>query len=168
VGKVYIKAIAAEIDQPNLSDLIRQFIYNQKHPDDISSASISHLPIICSKITIYSSAVVTYRARAGDMRRERIHAVKSWRNGPGRYDTIWVNTGLSADGIRGFDPARVQLFFSYSHFGDKYPCALVHWFSRVGDSPDEHTGKWVYQQDDDERPPSIIHLDSIVRPARLV
>ena len=71
--------------------------------------------------------------------------------------------------MRGVDVACVRLFFfSFSDDGVEYPYALVHWFSRVGDSPDEHTGKWVYQQDDDERPPSIIHLDSIVRPARLV
>lgn len=31
-------------------------------------------------------------------------------------------------------------FFSFSDDGVEYPYALVHWFSRVGDSPDEHTG----------------------------
>ncbi|KAI0279322.1 hypothetical protein BGY98DRAFT_460372 [Russula aff. rugulosa BPL654] len=31
-------------------------------------------------------------------------------------------------------------FFSFSDDGVDYPYALVHWFSHVGDSPDEHTG----------------------------
>lgn len=58
------------------------------------------------------------------MRRERIRAVKLWRKGPGRYDTIFVNTDPSADGRR-LDIARVRLFFSFSHDGTQYPCALV-------------------------------------------
>jgi hypothetical protein len=125
------------------------------------------------KITIYSSAVATFHAPSdisgiGGMRRERIRAVKSWRNGPGRYDTIFVNTDPSADGMRGLDVARVRLFFSVSHDGIEYPCALVHWFSRVGHAPNDHTGMWVVRQDDDESPPSIIHLDSIFRAAHLL
>jgi hypothetical protein len=94
--------------------------------------------------------------------------LKSWRKGAGRYDTIFVNTDSSADGMRGLDVARVRLFFSFSHHGVEYPCALVRWFSRVGDSPDDHTGMWVVQRDDEGSPPSIIHLDSVVRAAHLL
>ena len=52
------------------------------------------------------------------------------KNGPGRYDTIFVNADSSADGMRGVDVARVRLFFSFSDDGIEYPCALVHWFLR--------------------------------------
>ena len=45
--------------------------------------------------------------------------------------------------MRGLDVARVQLFFSFSHDGIEYPCALVHWFSREGDLPSVNTGMWV-------------------------
>jgi hypothetical protein len=72
------------------------------------------------------------------------------------------------EGMRGLDVARVQLFFSFSHDGVVYPCALVHWFSRVGDSPDDHMGMWVVERDDDESSPSIIHLDTVVRAAHLL
>jgi hypothetical protein len=173
VRKVYPEAIAGEIEQPEFPDLIRQFIYDQQHSDDVSNASISDLPICYGKITIYSSALATFHAPSdvsgiGGMRRERIRAVKSWRNGPGRYDTIFVNTDSSRDGMRGLDVARVRLFFSFSHDGVEYPCALVHWFSRVGDSPDGHTGMWVVHPDDDGSPPSVIHLDSVVRAAHLL
>ena len=43
------------------------------------------------------------------MRREHIHAVKSWRNGPGRYDTIFINTDPSVEGpgMQGLDIAHV-------------------------------------------------------------
>ena len=171
--KVYPKDIAAEIEQPEFPDLIRQFIYDQQHSDAVSNASISDLPMFYGKISIYSSAVATFHAPSdisgiGGMRRERIRALKSWRNGAGRYDTIFVNTDSHADGMRGLDVARVRLFFSFSHNGVEYPCALVRWFSRVGDSPDDHTGMWVVQPDDDGSPPSIIHLDSVVRAAHLL
>ena len=58
----------------------------------------------------------------------------------------------------------MQLFFSFTHDNVEYPCALVHWFSHVGDS-DNCTGMWVVEPDtyDDGRPfTSIIHLDTIV------
>jgi len=174
VGKVDPEEFGTEIEQPELLNLIRKFIYEQQHSDDVSNAStISDLPAFHGKITIYSSALATFHAPSdfsgiGGMRCERIRAVKSWRNGPGRYDTIFVNTNSSKDGMRGLNVARVRLFFSFSHDGVKYSCALVHWFSRVGDSPDDHTGMWVVHPDDAGSPPSIIDLDTIVRAAHLL
>ena len=53
----------------------------------------------------------------------------------------------------------------------KYPCALVHWYSLVGDSPNENTGMWVIERDilDNGKPQtSVIHLDSILRLAHLL
>ncbi|KAF8802623.1 hypothetical protein BYT27DRAFT_7306648 [Phlegmacium glaucopus] len=128
------------------------------------------------RITIYPSAVATFHAPSdisgiGGMRRERIRAVKSWRKGPGRYDTIFVNTDPSVEGMRGLDVAHVRLFFSFSHDGIKYPCALVHWFSCVGNLPDDHTGMWVVEPDTldtGENHTAIIHLDTIVRASHLI
>ena len=105
------------------------------------------------------------------MRYERIRAVKSWRKGPKRFDTIFINTDASAEGMRGLDVARVRLFFSFSHNGIKYPCALVHWFSHPGNSPDDNTGMWEVEPDildDGTKFVSIIHLDTIVRAAHLL
>jgi hypothetical protein len=105
------------------------------------------------------------------MRRERIRAVPSWRRGPGRYDCVFVNTDPIAEGMRGLEIARVLLFFSFRFHGEFYPCALVHWYSRIGDSPDEDTGMWKVRQDHDaDGLPSaaVIHLDSIVRAAHLI
>ena len=173
VSKVYSEDIATEIGQPNFPKLIQQFIYNQQHPDDKSDASNLDLPVFYGKITIYPSAVATFHAPSDisgiyGMCHECICSVKSWRRGPGRYDTIFVNTGSTMETMQGLDVACVQLFFSFSYDGVEYPCALVHWFSHVGDSPDDHVGMWVIQSDDDESPPSIIHLDTIVRAAHLL
>ncbi|KAF8225305.1 hypothetical protein L208DRAFT_1306795, partial [Tricholoma matsutake] len=98
--------------EPDLSYLIWQFIYNQQHPDDLSDASILDLPMFYGKITIYTSAITTFYAPSdisgvGGMHCEHIHAVKSWRKGPSCYDTIFVNTDSSLEGMRGLNVARV-------------------------------------------------------------
>ena len=107
------------------------------------------------------------------MRCERIHAINAWRNGPGRYDCIFVNTDPSASvgGMLGLDIARVRLIFSFKHEGTTFPCALVHWFSRLGNSHNEHTGMWIVEPDlaEDGTPiASVIHLDTIFRAAHLM
>ena len=38
----------------------------------------------------------------------------------------------------------------------------------MGDSSNDQTGMWVVEPDDDESPPSIIHLDSVVYAAHLL
>jgi hypothetical protein len=48
---------------------------------------------------------------------------------------------------------------------------LVHWFSHVGDSPDENTGMWVVEPEilENGTPhPSVIHLDTIFHAAHLI
>ena len=73
--------------------------------------------------------------------------------------------------MRGLDVAHVQLFFSFCHDGIEYPCALVHWFSRVGYSPDVDTGMWIVKPDisnNGENFISIIHLDTVVRACHLI
>jgi hypothetical protein len=77
------------------------------------------------------------------------------------------------EGMKGLDVARVQLFFSFSHDGIEYPCALVRWFSHVDDLPDVDTGMWVVKpdvSDDGENiiSESIVHLDTVVRACHLI
>jgi hypothetical protein len=175
VYHIYPEDIAAKIQQPDFPNLIPQFIYNQQHSDCTSNTSSADLPTFYGKITIYPSAVATFHAPSdisgiGGMCRERIRAVKSWRKGPGRYDTIFVNTNPSMDGMQGLEVARMHLFFSFSHEGVEYPCALIHWFSRVGDRRG-NTGMWIVEpdtSDDGETVVSIIHLDTIVRASHLL
>ncbi|KAF8228062.1 hypothetical protein L208DRAFT_1293424, partial [Tricholoma matsutake] len=155
--------------QPDFPNLIPQFIYNQQHSDCTSNTSSADLPTFYGKITIYPSAVTTFHAPSdisgiGGMCCECIRAVKSWQKGPGHYDTIFVNTNTSMDGMQGLEVAHMRLFFSLSHEGVKYPCTLIHWFSHVGDRRD-NTGMRTVEpdmSDDGETVVSIIHLDTIV------
>jgi hypothetical protein len=127
-------------------------------------------------ISVYPSAVATFYAPSdisgiGGMRRERIRAVPSWRRGSGRYDCVFVNTDSAAEGMCGLDVARIRAFLSFKSQGRTYPCALVHWFSRIGDEPDDDTGMWMVEPDfnfDGSPSAAIIHLDSIVRAAHLI
>ena len=50
----------------------------------------------------------------------------------------------SDHGFLGFEVAQAHLFFSFTHNKVTYPCALVHWFSCVGDMPSDVTGRHVY------------------------
>jgi hypothetical protein len=98
--------------------------------------------------------------------------MKSWRKGPDCYDTIFINTDPSVEGMRGLDIACVLLlFFSFSHDGIEYPCALVHWFSWVGNSPNDHTGMWVVELDmlvNGGAFTLVIHLDTVIRASHLI
>ena len=67
--------------------------------------------------------------------------------------------------------ARVFLFFSVKYDGVDYPCALVHWFSVVGDAPDDETGMWIVKPDylaGRKQFLEVIHLDAILRGAHLI
>jgi hypothetical protein len=180
VCKVYPDGITSEIREPAFPNLIWQFIYKQQlrlawqDSNDVSNqsnASIPNLPMFYGKISIYPSAITTFHAPSnisgiGSMCCECICAVKSWRKGPGHYDMIFVNTDFP--GMGGLDIAHVQLFFLFSHDGVYYSCALVCWFTCMADSPDDCTGMWVVEPDDEEHPFSIIHLNSVVRVAHLL
>lgn len=105
------------------------------------------------------------------MRRERIRSVPSWRGGPGRHDCVFLETDPDVKGMRGLDIARVRLFFSFKFRSKFYPCALIQWFSRMGNRPDDDTGMWVVRPDSDaDGSPhlSVVHLDTILRAAHLI
>jgi hypothetical protein len=96
---------------------------------------------------------------------------RSWRGGPARYDTVFVEQDADLPRFRGLLAARVLLFFSFKHAGIEYPCALVTWFSAIGDEPCPDVGMWMVEPDVDnrgERIMDIIHIDSIFRGAHLI
>ncbi|KIJ58526.1 hypothetical protein HYDPIDRAFT_119445 [Hydnomerulius pinastri MD-312] len=106
------------------------------------------------------------------MHRQVIHATPSWRNGPARYDCVFVeNGGEEEAGFRGLLVARARMFFSCLHEGRRYSCALVDWFLPIDNEPDDETGLWVVCPEVDhagEWVQSVISLDSIVRGAHLM
>ena len=167
--------------QPQFPLLMRRFLYDQLYPDSAILSRLvlpESLPIFDGKIEIFNSAIATFRAPSDisgitGMRREHIRAMPSWRNGPARYDTVLINSNpdIQAEGICAFKIARVLLFLAFRHQERHYPCALVHWFSFVGDEPDEDTGFWRVEPNftDDGSPHlAIAHVDSIYRAVHLL
>ena len=105
------------------------------------------------------------------MHRQRIRATPSWRRQRGRYDCMLVEKDSKRPGFRGLHAVQVCLLFSFKHNSKDYPCALVQWFSPVGDEPCETTGMWVVEPDRDDhgqRATSILHIDTAVRGAHLL
>ena len=174
-----------QVGEHNLVRLIQEFVYEQQHPGS-SAQDIPDLPPFYETITIHTAAVAIFHAPSdlsgiGGMRRERIHAVSRWRRGPGRYDTLFINVpaedvddnpeDLSSRGILGLEVARAHLFFSFTLNGVKYPCALVHWFSRTTDTPSNITGMHTVEPDylpNGKPATAVVHLDTVFRAAHLL
>ncbi|KAL0957425.1 hypothetical protein HGRIS_001222 [Hohenbuehelia grisea] len=176
-------ALATKVGQPRLPALVHHFLSQElsRHralalPPQPDSRVVMSPIHIHSKITVHSSAVATFYAPSdlcGDhgMRREFIRAVESWQNEGSRYDCVFVNSESGLPGMRGLDVVRALLFFSFKHQGRFYPCALVHWYSKLGVGPDEDTRMWAVQPAVDEAGEniiSVIHLDTLVRAAHLI
>ena len=105
------------------------------------------------------------------MRTKYIRACPLWRNEHPHHDCVFVNTKPEQEGMQGFDIARVRCFFSFTFRGEMYPCAVIHWFDTVGDSPDEDSGMWVVRpayHANHSPNLSIIHIDAIYRAAHLI
>ncbi|KAI5989293.1 hypothetical protein EDD15DRAFT_2198580 [Pisolithus albus] len=174
-----IVALADELHIPNLSELVRAFLVGQLYPDDNHDpADIPHLecPGYEGKISIYNSASSTFYAPSdlsgvGGMHREYIRAAPTWRQEGPRYDCAFVITDPELEGMRGMDVARMLCFFSFKAGGVFYPCAIVRWFDRLGDAPDELTGMWMVRPSftpNHQRNLAVIHIDTIFRAAHLI
>ena len=88
-----------------------------------------------------------------------------------RYDTVFVKRDPAQVGLRGFDVVRVLAIFAFHWMDEYYPCALVHWFTHMGDERDEVMDMWVVQPDSDaDGSPAVrvIHLDSVLRTVHLM
>ncbi|EMD36485.1 hypothetical protein CERSUDRAFT_95785 [Gelatoporia subvermispora B] len=175
--------LSAQIKQPRLPELTRQFLYDKLHsnsPYDSSENNVhaEEFPIIRAKIYTFSSAAATFYAPSdpcgpGGMHREHIHTTPSWYKGPPRFDNVFVKQGNDLPGMRGLAVARVLLFYSFKHRYKKYSCALVHWYKVASEMPDSLTGFWVVKPefvDGDRDWPNlqVIDLESILRAAHLM
>ncbi|KAG1875828.1 hypothetical protein F4604DRAFT_1880739 [Suillus subluteus] len=144
-----------------------------RNPEDIPATSLPRHP---GKLRVFNSAAATFYAPSdpsgiGGMRREHIRACPLWRNEYPRNDCIFINTGSDAEGMRGLEVVRVICFFSFNHNWEVYPCALIHWFEKIGDDPDENTGMWMVAQsfhEDGSKNIAVIHIETIFRAAHLI
>lgn len=169
--------LADTIAQDDIADLLRTFLFHELYPD-VTSAASNSFPAFNARVSVHPSALAFFRAPSDlcgtkGISSERIRAVDTWQKGAGRYDCIFVETDPNALGMLGLDVSQVKAFLSFSFESKLYQCALVSWFSRIGDKPDDTTGMWMVQADfeDDaktERYCSVIPIDSIVRAAHLM
>jgi hypothetical protein len=63
------------------------------------------------------------------------------------------------------------MFLFFCDLGITYPCALVHWFSRISEEQNENSGMWMVSPNfDHNKNPNlaVIHIDCIFRTAHLV
>ncbi|KAJ3513244.1 hypothetical protein NLJ89_g3056 [Agrocybe chaxingu] len=176
-----IYLLARCIRQPDLPLLTRRFLFGVLYPKSRTPPAaipIDQLPQITGKVYVFNSARAVYYAPSdisglGGMHHKRIRSVRLWYSSHPRYDRVFIGNSDSPDalGFRGLLVARVFLFFSFKHDGVAYPCALVHWFSAIGDSPDDETGMWVVEPDllnGWKRVLEVVHLDTVLRGAHLI
>ncbi|KAG1874326.1 hypothetical protein F4604DRAFT_1880852 [Suillus subluteus] len=174
-----VAALAHEVAVPDLRRLIRHFLFSQLNPDDARNPEdipATSLPRHPGKLRVFNSAAATFYAPSdpsgiGGMRREHICACPLWRNEYLRNDCIFINTGSDAEGMRGLEVARVICFFSFNHNWEVYPCALIHWFEKIGNDPDENTGMWMVApsfHEDGSKNIAVIHIETIFRAAHLI
>ncbi|KAG1841019.1 hypothetical protein DFJ58DRAFT_718247 [Suillus subalutaceus] len=166
-----IPALANELAIPHLADLVRDFLVKQLYPE-MRTAEIPESIMDCP---LFNSAVSTFFAPSdlsgiGGMKREHIRVSPNWRNGHTRKDCVFVITDPNIHGMRGMDVARVLTFFSFRLRGGFYPCAVVRWFNRVGNAPDDETGLWMVEPSsiNGHAHFAVIHVESIFRSAHLI
>jgi hypothetical protein len=175
--------LAWKIDQPGLPQLVRCFLYgvlNPNSPTPIADLAPDDLPVIPEnfRVYVYGSARIIYYVPSDvsglrGMHQERIRLTSRWYGGRPRRDCVFVGNADSPDapGFKSLLVARVLLFFSFKYNNVRHPCALIHWFSTLGDNPDDETGMWVVQPDYlAHREPflAVIHLDTILRGVHLI
>ncbi|KAG1728600.1 uncharacterized protein EDB91DRAFT_1239333 [Suillus paluster] len=174
-----VLALAAELYLPSLPDLICRFLFEQTHPNDNRDPSeipIAGCPRYKGKILVFNSACLRFYAPSdlcgvGGMKVEHICACPLWRNEFPHNDCIFINTGSITEGIRGLEVARICAFFSFKYGGQVYPCAVIHWFDVIGNSPDVETGMWMVRPAHSANHAplhSVIHVDTIYHAAHLI
>ena len=133
------------------------------------------LPKFNGKISIFYSAIATFHSPSDvsgitGMHWEHIQATPSWRNKTTRYDCTFVNSNPVLYSMCGLEVACVMTFFSFVHEGKEYLCALIHWFSHIGNTPNEDTGMWEVEPSyiSNKSHLCIIHIDMIYCAAHLI
>ena len=158
--------------------LISHFLLEQQQLADSPCNNLDdpNYPQYGGKIQVFNSASALFYAPSNvsgihGIQHEFIHSTPLWRNEAPRYDCVFINVNPDTEPMKGLEVARVLSFFSFHFKGSYYPCAVVHWFDRVGNQPDEHTGMWLVRpqfNQQHQRGISVIHIDSIYRAAHLI
>ena len=176
-----VHQLGGELRIQNIVTLLLIFLFEQQHLDNSDQHELlkipeHHYPYYDGKTKVVNSASALFYAPSNasgihGMRQEFIRSTPLWRNEGPQYDCAFVNVHPETDPMSGLEVMRILAFFSFYFRGIYYPCAVIHWFNRVGDEPDEDTGMWLVRPQFDgqhQRGISIIHIDSIYRAAHLI
>ncbi|KAH9983625.1 hypothetical protein BJV74DRAFT_776808 [Russula compacta] len=105
------------------------------------------------------------------MWQEYIQACPNWRNEGSCQDCVLIITNSDSVGFHGMDVAHIICFFTFSFQGHQYPCAVIHWFDCIDNTPHNSTSMWVVKPSmTAARQPkfAIIHINSIFHAAHLI
>lgn len=173
-----LRELSHYLHEPDFEALTRQFLFDQLNPHaDIKSSDlpVHQYPHIGSKISVFHSAIATFYAPSDDagirgMKRERIRATPSWRGKSARNDCALLVEDEALLGMKGMSAVRIKLFFSFEHKGQVYPCTLVEWFQKIGQSSDPVTGMWRVRPEmaQGKRVVTVVHLDTFLRGVHLI
>lgn len=174
-----MRALATELAIPDFIIYLRRFLFERLNPNDPRDImAVPHLELPCydGPVSVFNSASSRFYAPSdlcgtGGMHKEYIRSCPMWRGEGPRYDCVFVGTDPDADGMHGYEIARVFCFFSFVYKGITYPCAAIRWFDKDGEEPDELTGMWIVHPGTlPNHTPNyaIIHIESIYRAAHLI
>ncbi|EGO04774.1 hypothetical protein SERLA73DRAFT_118626 [Serpula lacrymans var. lacrymans S7.3] len=174
-----VPALAEEIGVLHLRHLVRWFLFVQLYPNDPRNPEdvpAALCPRHEGKVYVFNSAAATFYAPSnpsgiGGMRREHIRACPLWRYTYKRNDCVFISTNPDLEGMQGLYIARVLCFFSFKYQQVHYPCAVIHWFDKIGNAADEDTGMWMVcpgHCKDGLRNLAVIHVNTIYRAAHLI
>ncbi|KAJ6610872.1 hypothetical protein B0H10DRAFT_2193179 [Mycena sp. CBHHK59/15] len=126
----FAEDLADHIKVPAFPDLLASFLEDQLQSDKYSDDASDGFDISEYPISVYHSAIATFYAPSDPsgirgMRRERIRSTPTWRKHGPRRDCAFAVENQQEQGFRGMSVVRVRLFFSFTHDGIDYPCALV-------------------------------------------
>ena len=178
-----LTALTEELHISNLVNLTHCFLFKQQFPDDLCDTSkilLSECPWFNSSIHVFNSACSRFYAlsnlsRIGGMQSEFIWSTLWWRNEDPQKDCVFVTTNLGnqdSTGMQVFDIAPIHVFFLFTDIsGIHYSCAIVCWFDKVDNLPNEDTGMWIVQPSylhDHSSNFAIIHINAIYHAAHLI
>jgi len=173
--------LGQHIQQANLEELVRIFLFYQQNPTSAGTPPITSCPTIESveDISVFHSARAIFCAPSnpsgiGGLYRETIRCTPKWKTSgitAPRQDCVLLETGSDIAGVRGLDIARVHLFFSFAFGEEVFECALIHEFCKSFTDPDPDNSMWIFEPDYNDgryRIMSVVHVDSIIRAAHLL
>ena len=173
-----LEALTAHINYPQLPALACRFLFDQtnKNPEITSDdVDLDDCPMIEGKISVFHSAVTSFFAPSDEcglhgMCQERIQSCPLWWGKAPCHDCAFVVKDEDKPGMHGINVTHVQLFFSFIHNRQEYPCALIDWFSTMGRSHDTETGMLKVRPDiqHGQHLSSVIHLDSFLHRVHLL